>query len=94
MKLDSRCGGFKTISTNSLILLPSKGGTWDSPSGLVVKFGVLNLGGPGLAPRRGPTPLISGHAVVVAHIQKEEDWQQMLVQGESSSAKKKKKSGT
>ena len=32
---------------------------------------------------------VRGHAVVVAHIQKEEDWQQMLAQGESSSAKNK-----
>ena len=33
---------------------------------------------------------VSGHAVVAAHIQKEEDWQQMLAQNESSSAKEKK----
>ena len=32
---------------------------------------------------------LSGHAVVAAHIQKEEDWQQMLAQGESSTAKNK-----
>ena len=31
---------------------------------------------------------VSGHAVVAAHIQKEEDWQWMLAQGKSSSAKK------
>ena len=29
---------------------------------------------------------VGGHAVVVAHIQKEEDWQRMLAHGESSSA--------
>ena len=32
---------------------------------------------------------VSGHAVVAAQIQKEEDWQQMLAQGKSSSAKQK-----
>ena len=32
---------------------------------------------------------VSGRAVVVAHVQKEEDWQQMSAQGESSSEKKK-----
>ena len=36
----------------------------------------------------GADLLISGHDVLVAHIQKEEDWQQMLAQGQSSSAKK------
>ena len=50
-----------------------------SPSGLVVKFGALHFGGPGSVPGRRPTPLISGQAVAVTHIQKEEDWQQMLV---------------
>ena len=30
---------------------------------------------------------VSDHAVAVAHKQKEEDWQQMLAQGESFSAK-------
>ena len=34
---------------------------------------------------------VSGHAVVMAHIQKGEDWQQMLVEGKSSSAKKSTK---
>ena len=33
---------------------------------------------------------VGGHAVATAHAQKEEDWQQMLAQGDSSSAKKKK----
>ena len=36
------------------------------------------------------TCLSSGHAVMVAHMKKEEGWQQMLAQGESSSAKEKK----
>ena len=36
---------------------------------------------------------VSGHAVAVAHIQKEEEWQQMLAQGKSSSAKNKKGGG-
>ena len=62
--------------------------TWASPSSLVVKFGMLHFGGLGSVPRSGTTPLISGHAVVVAHIQKEEDWQQMLAQGKSSLAKR------
>ena len=52
---------------------------------------MFHLGGLGSAPRCRPTSLVSGHAVTAAHIQKEEDWQQMLAQGESSSAKKKKK---
>ena len=54
----------------------------------MVKFGTLHFGSPGLVPRQGPT-LVSGHAVVVAHTQKEERWQQMLAQGESSSGEKK-----
>ena len=54
----------------------------------MVKFGVLCFGGPGLVPGCGPTPLISGNAVEMAHVQKEEDRQQMLAQGESSSANK------
>ena len=33
---------------------------------------------------------VSGHAVAATHIQKEEDWQEILAQGESSSAKSKK----
>ena len=36
-------------------------------------------------------PSVGGHAVTTAHIQKEEDGQQMLAQGESSSAKNKNK---
>ena len=54
----------------------------------MVKFGAPYLGGLGLVPGHGPTPSVSGRAVVVAHIQKQEDWQQMLAQHESSSAKK------
>ena len=34
---------------------------------------------------------VCGHAVEMAYIPKQEDWQQLLAQGESSSAKKKKK---
>ena len=37
---------------------------------------------------------VTGRAVVGAHIRKEEDWQRMLAQGESSSASKKKKVDT
>ena len=33
---------------------------------------------------------VSGHPVAVGHIQKEDDWQWILAQGESSSAKEKK----
>ena len=56
------------------------------PGSLLVKFGALCFGSQGSVLRSGHTPLVSGHAVVVAHIQKEEDWQQMLSQGEPSSA--------
>ena len=60
-----------------------------SLGGLVVKFGVLCFGGPGVVPRCRPTPLVSSHAVVVTHIHKEEDGQWTLAQGKSSSAKTK-----
>ena len=62
-----------------------------SPGDLVVKFGTLHFSGLGSVPgRRNLHHLsISGHAVMVAHMQKEEDWQQTLTQGESSSGKKK-----
>ena len=60
-----------------------------SPGGLVVKFGTLCFGTLGSVSGYGPTPLIGGHTVVAAHIQKEEDWQQMLVESKSSSAKNK-----
>ena len=56
----------------------------------MVKFSVLRFSGLGSVPRHGPTALsVSGRAVA-AHIteKKEEDWQQMLAQGESSSEKK------
>ena len=46
--------------------------TWSSPDSLVVKFGTLCFGSPGSIPRHGPRPLISGHAVVAAHIQNRE----------------------
>ena len=59
----------------------------------------------GLDPGRGATHCSSSHAVVASHIQnrgglaqmspqrqaKEEGWQQMLAQGQSSSQKKKRK---
>ena len=41
-----------------------------SPGGLVVKFSMLCFGSPGSVPRCGPIPLVSGHAVAAAHIQK------------------------
>ena len=40
------------------------------PCGLMVKFCTHHCSGLGLVPGHGPTPLISGHAVVVTHIQK------------------------
>ena len=39
-----------------------------SPSGLLVKFGMLRFGDLGLVLRHGPTPLVSGHVTGV-HIQ-------------------------
>ena len=39
------------------------------PQGLTVKFGTLHFGGAGSVPRRRPTPFISGHVVLVTHIQ-------------------------
>ena len=56
----------------------------------MIEFGVLHSSGLGLVPVCGPTPLVSGQAVAATHIQKEDDWQQMLAQGQSSSVKKKK----
>ena len=61
---------------------------WARPSGLVVKFGALHFGSPGSIPGHRPKPFACQWPWVVAHIQKEEDWQWMLAQGESSSAKK------
>ena len=58
------------------------------PRGLVVKFGALRFGGPGLVPGCGPTPLVGSRAVAVTHIQNRERLAQMLAQGESSSTKK------
>ena len=51
------------------------------------EFGALCLGDQVSVCRFELTPLISGPAVAAAHIQKEEDWQQILAQGEPSSAK-------
>ena len=58
----------------------------------MVKFCVLHFGVPGSIPRHRPS-LVGGHAVVAAHKLKEEDWQQILAQGESSSTKKERKEG-
>ena len=41
-----------------------------SPGDLVVKLGPLYVSGPGSVPRHRPTPLISGHIVVMAHMKK------------------------
>ena len=62
-----------------------------SASSLVVKFSSLCFSDPSSVPGHGPTPLAyhwpccgsSSHT-------KEEDWQQMVAQGESSSARKEK----
>ena len=62
------------------------------PYGLVVKFSVLHFGGLGLVPRHRPTPLVSGHAMMMTHIQNRGRLAQMLAQAESSSAKKKSSS--
>ena len=61
--------------------------------GLAVKFGMLCLGGPGSSTDLDHSS-VSSHAVAVAHIQKEADWQCMSAQGKSSSAKRKRKSLT
>ena len=58
-----------------------------SPGGLVVEFGALHFIGLGSIPQV-PTPLICQWPCCGGSHKKEEDWQRMLVQGESSSAKK------
>ena len=63
---------------------------WGWPQGLVVKFGALHFTSPGSVPRRGPTPLVSSHAVMASHIQNRGRLAQMSAQGESSSSKKRK----
>ena len=63
-----------------------------SPDRLLVRIGAFRFGGLDSVPRHRPIPLMrQWQAVVVAHIQKKKDWQQMLAQSESSSAKSKKK---
>ena len=57
----------------------------------MVKFGMLHFGGVGSVPSTELLHHVSSHAVAAAHIQKEEDWQQILAQDESSSAKSKYK---
>ena len=64
---------------------------WASPGGLVVKFGALCFGSLGLVPRHGPTALISGHAVAVAHIQNRGRPATDVSSGRISLCKKKKK---
>ena len=67
---------------------------WASPGGLVVKFSALCFGSPSLVSCAWTLyhSSVRGHAVApVAHIQKEEDWQWMLAQGDSSSGGKEKK---
>ena len=59
------------------------------PRSLVVKFGVLHFGILGSVPKRGPTPLVGGHAVAATHIQNRGRLAQMLAQGESSLGGKK-----
>ena len=60
------------------------------PHDLVVKFGALCFGGPGLVPGHRPTPLVSSHSVAVTHTQNTGRLAQMLAQGESSSPKRKR----
>ena len=64
---------------------------WGQPCGLVVKFGTLCFGGPGLVPGRRPTLLFGGHAVAATQIQNRGRLVQIVAQGKSSSAKKKKR---
>ena len=64
---------------------------WGQPCGLVVKFGVLHFGSPGLVPRCRPTLTVSSHTVAATHVQNRGRLAQMLAQGKSSLAKKKKK---
>ena len=54
------------------------------------RFRAFHFSSPGSVPRCGPTPLISGHAVAVTHIQSRGRLAQMLAQAKSSSAGKKK----
>ena len=65
------------------------GDCWARPCGLVVKFGTLCFSGPSSVPGGGPTPLIEGRDVAVAHTQSSERLTQTLAQDECSSAKKK-----
>ena len=58
---------------------------WGAVPDIVVKFGALHFGSPGSVPGHRPTPLISGHAVVVTHIQNRGRWVWILVKGQSSS---------
>ena len=64
---------------------------WSQPNGIVVKFGVLRFGDLGSVPGHGPTPLLVAMLRRQSTYKTEEDWQQMLVQGESSSTKKERK---
>ena len=59
------------------------------PCGLLVKFGALCFGSPGLVLGCRPVPLGGSHAVVVTHIQNRGRLAQMLAPGESSSSKKR-----
>ena len=62
---------------------------WTSLAGLAVTFSVLCLGGLSSFPGVDRHHLsVGGHTVGVAHIQKEEDWQQMVAQGEIFLSKK------
>ena len=54
------------------------------PSGVVVRFGMLCFGEPGLVPRRKTTHHSSGHAVAASHIQNRGRLTQILAQGQSS----------
>ena len=55
----------------------------------MVKFSILCSCGAGSVPGADlQHSSVSGRAVVVAHIQKEEGWQHMLAQGKSSSIEK------
>ena len=60
----------------------------------MVKFGILHFSSLGSFPDVDLChSSVSGYTVVAAHIQKEEDWQQMLAQFKPSLAKQKKRLG-
>ena len=83
----------KVILLRNSIFKSLKHKNWAQSHGLVVKFGMLHFSGLGSVPGHGPTPPISGHAVVATYVQNRGRLVQMLAQGESSSSKKRRIGG-